>query len=174
MLRFARASSPIIIPMSLRLGGTQGRNHVPNRLRAYIFAERKSQSPDMAPSGVRHDMFVDFMTCFKYSRGSLGRHSKSEKRTGLRVEGNARYRGADIYPVLPFKLGPHATELGGVGIEHCRCLHAIDSTDLGLVAIGWLDVVHDIDVDVIQDDACFRQVRSFPENAAKDDAGFCG
>lgn len=46
MLKFARASSP-------------------NRLRAYRFAERKSQSPDIAPSGVRHAMFVEFMMCFR-------------------------------------------------------------------------------------------------------------
>jgi hypothetical protein len=39
-----------------------------------MLADRKSQSPDMAASGVRQDMFmfVDFMTCFK-SRGSLYR-----------------------------------------------------------------------------------------------------
>ena len=44
---------------------------VPNKLRAYIFADRKSQSPEMAPSGVKHDIFVAFMTCLRYSRGSL-------------------------------------------------------------------------------------------------------
>jgi hypothetical protein len=97
------------------------------------------------------------------------------ERVGLRVEGNARYRGVDVHPVFPFKLGPHATELGGIDTEHHYGLDVIrESTDLGLVAIRWLDVVHDIDVDVIQDDACFRQVGSFPENAAKDDAGFRG
>lgn len=46
MLKFARASSP-------------------NRLRAYRFAERKSQSPDIAPSGVRHAMFVEFIMCLR-------------------------------------------------------------------------------------------------------------
>jgi hypothetical protein len=30
-----------------------------------MFADKKSQSPDMAPSGVRQDMLVDFMTCFR-------------------------------------------------------------------------------------------------------------
>jgi hypothetical protein len=37
-----------------------------------MLADKKSESPAMAPSGVRQDMFVDFMMCFKYSRGSLG------------------------------------------------------------------------------------------------------
>jgi hypothetical protein len=36
-----------------------------------MFADRKSQSPDMAPSGVRHDIFVAFITSRKYSLGSL-------------------------------------------------------------------------------------------------------
>jgi hypothetical protein len=40
-------------------------NHPPNKLLAYMFALKKSQSPDRAPSGVRHDMFVVFMTCFR-------------------------------------------------------------------------------------------------------------
>ena len=43
----------------------------PNKLRAYMFADKKSQSPDNAPSGVRQDMFVTFITCERYSRGSL-------------------------------------------------------------------------------------------------------
>jgi hypothetical protein len=43
----------------------------PKRLRAYMFAERKSHSHEVAPSGVRQDMLVVFMTCFRYSRGSL-------------------------------------------------------------------------------------------------------
>lgn len=37
----------------------------PNKLLAYMLAERKSHSPDMAPSGVKHDMLVDFMTCLR-------------------------------------------------------------------------------------------------------------
>lgn len=46
----------------------------PNKLRAYMFADRKSQSPDRAPSGVKHDMFVDFMMWSRYSRKSLYSH----------------------------------------------------------------------------------------------------
>jgi hypothetical protein len=45
--------------------------HAPKRLRAYRFAERKSQSPESAPSGVRQPMFVADMTCCRYARGSL-------------------------------------------------------------------------------------------------------
>lgn len=36
-----------------------------------MLADKKSESPAMAPSGVRQDIFVDFIMCFKYSRGSL-------------------------------------------------------------------------------------------------------
>jgi hypothetical protein len=36
---------------------------LPNKLRAYIFADRKSHSPERAPSGVKHDMLVAFITC---------------------------------------------------------------------------------------------------------------
>jgi hypothetical protein len=43
----------------------------PNRLRAYMFADKKSQSPEVAPSGVRQDIFVAFITYLRYSRGSL-------------------------------------------------------------------------------------------------------
>ena len=47
------------------------KQNIPKRLRAYMFADRKSHLPEVAPSGVRHDIFVAFMTCFRYSRGSL-------------------------------------------------------------------------------------------------------
>ena len=77
MLRFASASSPernISASPEMR----EENKRVPNRLRAYMLADKKSESPAMAPSGVRQDMFVDFMMCFKYSRGSLARIYKQE------------------------------------------------------------------------------------------------
>ena len=63
MLRLARASSP---ERREKKKGSLKKEHprcqikkdLPKRLRAYIFAERKSHSPDVAPSGVRHDIFV--------------------------------------------------------------------------------------------------------------------
>lgn len=42
----------------------RGKN-IPKRLRAYIFADKKSQSPDNAASGVRQAMFVDFIICLR-------------------------------------------------------------------------------------------------------------
>jgi len=75
ILRLASASSPIIRAKSCRIslcGAIRGlTNHEPNKLRAYMFADRKSQSPESAPSGVKQDIFVTFMTCSRYSRGSL-------------------------------------------------------------------------------------------------------
>ena len=38
--------------------------YLPKRLRAYMFADKKLQSPDMAPSGVRQDILIDFMIYF--------------------------------------------------------------------------------------------------------------
>lgn len=61
MLRFARASSPKKWDGDEKLTAQVARKDIPNRLRAYIFADKKSQSPDNAASGVRHAMFVDFM-----------------------------------------------------------------------------------------------------------------
>jgi hypothetical protein len=59
------------------------RVNVPNRLRAYILADKKSESPAIAPSGVRQDMFVDFMMCFKYSRGPLARKYEPETESNV-------------------------------------------------------------------------------------------
>jgi hypothetical protein len=71
MLRLASASSPLRNHKRADLR-REGQD-IPNRLRAYRLADKKSESPAMAPSGVRQDMFVDFMICFKYSRGSLAK-----------------------------------------------------------------------------------------------------
>lgn len=49
---------------SLSVTRLENRNS-PNRLLAYKLAVRKSHSPDMAPSGVKHNMLVDFMTCLR-------------------------------------------------------------------------------------------------------------
>ena len=54
-----------------RIHCSRHKEYTPNKLRAYMFADKKSQSPDSAPSGVRQDMFVTFITCERYSRGSL-------------------------------------------------------------------------------------------------------
>ena len=42
-----------------------------------MFADKKSHSPEIAPSGVKQDMLVAFMTCLRYSLGSL-QHKKIE------------------------------------------------------------------------------------------------
>ena len=70
MLKLANASSPTMSRWNDKLT-MDGGEYAPNKLRAYMFADRKSQSPDNAPSGVRQDMFVTFITCERYSRGSL-------------------------------------------------------------------------------------------------------
>jgi len=134
-----------------------------------MLADKKSQFPDMAPSGVRHDIFVAFMTCFKYSRGSLRLLGQLVIKGTVR-KNDLRHCGADIHSVLPLKFGPHTSELFSsvsIGAKADKILYY-----LGFVAVRWLYIVHDVDVDVIEDDASFRHVRSFPQDAAKNNASF--
>lgn len=89
------------------------KQNIPKRLRAYMFADRKSHSPEVAPSGVRHDIFVAFMTCFRYSRGSLSNLevNESNKMTMRGMVGNSRHGVINVDTVFPFKLSPHTPEL---------------------------------------------------------------
>ena len=41
-----------------------------------------------------------------------------------------------------------------------------------LGTVCWLDVVHDIDVDIVQNDALLRHSRTLPQDATKDDTCF--
>ena len=83
---------------------------VPNILRAYVLADRRSELPAMAPSGVRQDMFVEFIMRFKYSRGSLAMRCKQESLQTVH-EMYIRHRSRHIDSVFPFELGPHAAKL---------------------------------------------------------------
>lgn len=92
MLRLANASSPgewISVVRNHQIKQMQVW-YWPNKLRAYMFADKKSQSPDMAPSGVKHDILVDFMTCLRYSRGSLGHERVSLGNADARYIGHTR------------------------------------------------------------------------------------
>ena len=99
-----------------------------------MLADKKSQSPDKAPSGVRHDMLVAFMTWCRYSLGSLqqGQFETEGKRTQ-----NLRDSGGDVDAVLPLELCPHASELRGCQIpilDASICVHTSDSVhDEGLM-----------------------------------------
>jgi hypothetical protein len=46
--------------------------------------------------------------------------------------------------------------------------------NLSFIAVRGFDIIHDVDMDIIQDDAGLRHVRPFPKNRAEDDAGFRG
>lgn len=50
----------------------------------------------------------------------------------------------------------------------------MQATYLRLITIRRFDIVHDIDVDIVQNDTGFRHVRSFPQNATENNARFCG
>jgi hypothetical protein len=43
---------------------------------------------------------------------------------------------------------------------------------LRFVTVRRLDVIHNIDMDVVQDYARLRHIGTFPQNASKDDTGF--
>jgi len=82
-----------------------------------MFADRKSQSPESAPSGVKQDIFVTFMTCSRYSRGSLQEKRLLNKREGEgerereRKKMFSRKCRVHINAILPFKFRPHTAEL---------------------------------------------------------------
>lgn len=117
-------------------------------------------------------MFVDFMMCFKYSRGSLARQHELEIEAmcGVRV----RHRRGHIDTVFPFELGPHAAELKGNNKQSVSRVYAevdAEKTCLCFCAIGRFDVVHDINMDVAQDDGLLRQIRALPKDASKNHTG---
>lgn len=101
----------------------------PNRLRAHRLADKKSQSPERAASGVRQAMLVDFMMWLRYWRRSLG-GSGMVSIAGWKEEGKVlRYGGADVDLVLPLELSPHASEL-------------CDSRQVQLVSRDWIKNIH--------------------------------
>ena len=63
-----------------------------------------------------------------------------EKKIGWQ---SVRDGSGGIHAILPFKLGPHASELR-------------------LVAVRRFDVIHDIDVDIVQHHARFRETLALP------------
>lgn len=48
----------------------------------------------------------------------------------------------------------------------------VERSYLSFCAVRRFDVVHDIDMNIIQDYTLFRHAGSFPENAAKDHTSF--
>lgn len=112
-------------------------------------------------------MFVESMMCFKYAwsvllslpvtnecrqHGNLQLGEEGGKKRESDDE-DVRHRGRDVDPVLPLELGPHASELR-------------------LIAVRGLDVIHDVDMDVVQDDARLDQALTFPEDIPEDDTCF--
>ena len=79
-----------------------------------------------------------------YSANSVSRKTKDD----------VRDCGSDVHAILPLELGPHAAELR-------------------FVAVSRFDVVHDVDVDVVQDYTRLSQVRALPEDATEDNTSFC-
>lgn len=79
--------------------------------------------------------------------------------------------GGDVDPVLPLKLSPHAAELQNRVIS--KTLQKGTKTYLSFCAVGGLDVVHDINVNIIQDNTLFRHPRSFPQDGTEDDTSLC-
>jgi len=115
-----------------------------------MFADRKSQSPDSAPSGVRQDMFVTFITCERYSRGSLQKYPSIKESPGQKAQ------WAYVTVVVTLTLFSHSNSVHILRnwcgrLARRRELIGV-RTYLSLGAIRRFDVVHDINVDVVQND----------------------
>lgn len=72
---------------------------LPNKLRAYMFADKKSHSPDIAVSGVKQDMLVDFMICCRYSLRSLLQEWRLASKSRF-----SKVLGFDTYVIVVFTL----------------------------------------------------------------------
>lgn len=87
------------------------------------------------------------------------------------------YIGVDVNLVLPFELAPHASELEKNDINSLLMLiiHKMMHY-LCLCAVCWVDVVHNINVDIVQyhHAAVFVCIVGIIDNVAKDDTGLCG
>lgn len=177
MLRFARASSPGKQPQVRTQACVLTRRYSPNKLRAYMFADRKSQSPDRAPSGVKHDMFVDFMMWSRYSRKSLYSHIRTVRNSRDTSEELER---TYVIEVLTFTLfshsnsvhmlrnySPHITGLVALQDEVLRQTH------MSLVTVRRFDIIHDINVNVTEHNGGLAGPR-LPDDVPKNDAGFGG
>ena len=129
-----------------------------------MFADRKSHSPEVAPSGVRHDMFVAFMTCFRYSRGSLYLEVNESKKMAMRERGNSRHGIVNVDTVFPFELSPHTAELHQEEVSKwiAETWDENRKNYLSLVTIRRLDIIHNIDVNIVQYYARLRHVGTFP------------
>lgn len=46
-------------------------------------------------------------------------------------------------------------------------------TYLSFCTVRWLNVVHDVNVNIVEDDTLFGHSGSFPKNATKDDTSLC-
>ena len=87
------------------------------------------------------------------------------------------HRGTYVTEVVTLTLFSHSNSVHILRNLYCRSARRprfIETiTYLGLSAVRRLDVVHDINVDVVQDDALLGHSRSFPQDASKDDTSFC-
>ena len=90
------------------------------------------------------------MTGWRYSLGSLRHDPSVDAKEPL--SGNLRDGRGDVDTVLPLELGPHAPELKSLTVSAMvNELLCSGCTDLLLRAIRRLDVVHDVDVHIVQD-----------------------
>ena len=84
---------------------------------------------------------------------------------GIRI----RQRRRHVYTVFPFELGPHVAELHSE--KNTQSASKVECgqrrTCLCFRTISGLDVIHDIDMDVAQNDSLLRKIRGFPKDATK-------
>lgn len=83
-----------------------------------------------------------------------------------------RCRTGDVDPIFPLELCPHTAELQVAIISWGYRRNEVPH--LCLRAMGGFDIIHDVDVDVVEDHALLRHVLALPKYAAKDNAGLGG
>ena len=105
-------------------------------------------------------MFVAFMTCLRYSRGSLVARSASS------IEQHESLVAYDIV-VETFTLFSHSNSVHILRNWNCETLSSCGSlgsmrTHLRFGTVGWLDIVHDVNVNIVQDYTLFCHARTLP------------
>jgi len=64
-------------------------------------------------------------------------------------------------------------EKNAVSVGRLNAERTIKETCLRFCAIGGLDVIHNVNMDIAQDDSLLRQIRGFPKDATKYHSRLC-
>jgi hypothetical protein len=87
------------------------------------------------------------------------------------MTGDVRQTRVNINPILPLKFSPHAPELQSK-TPKSGPFNTIQETHskpyLSLIAIRRLDIIHNINMDIIQNHTTLSHIRALPQDTPKD------